>query len=166
MTKKDIDTAKITPPTVSMGDDKHKLEYNDDQVKLVCGTANADAAMTMLNQAANAQFDKDEDRINAAIALMAEIHPKDGLEGMLASQMVAVHNMAMECASRAMLPDNTVDGVNSGINRTTKLMRTFTAQMEALQRYRNGGKQKITVQHVNVEDGGQAIVGDVHKGEG
>ena len=45
-----------------------------------------------------------------------------------------------------------------------KLMRTFTAQMEALRKHRHGGKQTVTVQHVNVEDGGQAIVGTVEAG--
>jgi hypothetical protein len=33
--------------------------------------------------------------------------------------------------------------------------------MEALKRYRMGGEQKVTVQHVSVNDGRQAIVGDV-----
>ncbi|WP_162798036.1 hypothetical protein SuNHUV7_32210 (plasmid) [Pseudoseohaeicola sp. NH-UV-7] len=48
-----------------------------------------------------------------------------------------------------------------------KLARTFAAQMEALQKHRNGGKQTVTVQHVNVEGGGKAILGnDTHRGEG
>ena len=34
-------------------------------------------------------------------------------------------------------------------------------QVEALKRYRTGGEQKVTVQHVTVNDGGQAIVGSV-----
>jgi hypothetical protein len=34
-------------------------------------------------------------------------------------------------------------------------------QMEALKRYRTGGEQKVTVQHVTVVEGGQAIVGNV-----
>jgi hypothetical protein len=33
--------------------------------------------------------------------------------------------------------------------------------MEALKRYRSGDEQKVTVQHVHVSDGGQAIVGNV-----
>jgi hypothetical protein len=33
--------------------------------------------------------------------------------------------------------------------------------IEALKRYRTGGEQKVTVQHVTVNDGGQAIVGAV-----
>jgi hypothetical protein len=43
----------------------------------------------------------------------------------------------------------------------TKLARTYTAQTEALERYRTGGEQKVTVQHVSVSEGGQAIVGNV-----
>jgi hypothetical protein len=42
-----------------------------------------------------------------------------------------------------------------------KLTRTFGSQMEALKRYRTGGEQKVTVQHVTVGEGGQAIVGNV-----
>jgi hypothetical protein len=40
--------------------------------------------------------------------------------------------------------------------------QTFTAQVEALKRYRSGGEQKMTVQHVHVAEGGQAIVGNVN----
>jgi hypothetical protein len=39
-------------------------------------------------------------------------------------------------------------------------------QMEALKRYRTGGQQKVTVEHVTVNDGGQAIVGAVTHGGG
>jgi hypothetical protein len=34
-------------------------------------------------------------------------------------------------------------------------------QMEALKRYRAGAEQKVTLQHVSVAEGGQAIVGNV-----
>ena len=65
-----------------------------------------------------------------------------------------------------MLKDQTIEGVEYNINRSTKLMRTFTAQMETLKRLRMGGKQTIQVQHVHVNEGGQAIVGDVKGGGG
>jgi hypothetical protein len=44
-----------------------------------------------------------------------------------------------------------------------KLARTFAIQLEALKRYRTGGEQKVTVQHVTVNEGGQAIVGAVSR---
>jgi hypothetical protein len=42
-----------------------------------------------------------------------------------------------------------------------RLARTFPAQMEALNRYRNNGAPAVTVQNVSVQDGGRAIVGNV-----
>jgi hypothetical protein len=39
--------------------------------------------------------------------------------------------------------------------------RTYATQMEALSRYRTGGEPKVTVQHVSVGEGGQAILGNV-----
>jgi uncharacterized protein YcbX len=42
-----------------------------------------------------------------------------------------------------------------------KLARTFASQVEALNRHRGKGQQKVTVEHVHVHEGGQAIVGNV-----
>ena len=103
---------------------------------------------------------------NASMAAILEIDPQDSAELMLATQMVTVHNLTMEMSRRALLLEQTEDGVNSNINRVTKLMRTYMAQMEALNKYRNKGKQQITVQHVNVNDGGQAVIGDINQGGG
>jgi hypothetical protein len=55
---------------------------------------------------------------------------------------------------------------DSAQNAFNKLARTFAAQVEALKRYRSGGEQKMTVQHVHVAEGGQAIVGNVNAPEG
>ena len=101
---------------------------------------------------------------NAVVAALHGIRPQNELEGLLAVQMVACHNMALECANRAMLPDQTSDGVYTNVNRVTKLMRTFTAQVEALQKLRGKtSQQKVTVEHVHVNKGGQAIVGAVNQ---
>jgi hypothetical protein len=43
-------------------------------------------------------------------------------------------------------------------------MRTFTAQLDALNKYRGKGEQKMEVKHVHVHEGGQAIVGNVNHG--
>src|SRR3984957_10257646 len=52
---------------------------------------------------------------------------------------------------------------DSASNAFNKLARTFAMQLEALKRYRTGGEQKVTVQHVTVGEGGQAIVGNVNQ---
>ena len=45
-----------------------------------------------------------------------------------------------------------------------KLARTYATQVEALKRYRSKGQQIVRVERVNVESGGQAVVGHVQHG--
>ncbi len=97
---------------------------------------------------------------NDALAIVAEIAPQDGLEAMLATQMAATH-IAMMRHSTMMANAKTVKNLAVIEGIYNKLARTFTTQMEALRKHRHGGKQTVTVQHVNVSDGGQAIVGHV-----
>ena len=106
------------------------------------------------------------DFANKAITLLNGIQPQDEIEGMLAVQMIAVHNMAMETMKRGIFTDQTFQGTEALVNLATKMLRTFAAQMEALKRYRTGGQQKVIVEHVYVTAGGQAIVGVVNRGEG
>jgi hypothetical protein len=79
---------------------------------------------------------------------------------MLAAQMAAVHNATMTFAGRLNRVDN-IQQQDSAERAFNKLARTFVAQVEALKRYRTGGQQKVTVEHVTVNAGGQAIVGSV-----
>ena len=76
---------------------------------------------------------------------------------MLAAQMAAVHNATM-AAARRLAHVESLAQQDSASNMLNKLGRTFTAQVEALKKYRSTGEQSIRVQHVTVNDGGQAIV--------
>ena len=102
---------------------------------------------------------------NAAMAILNGVQPQDEIEGMLAVQMVGVHNMAMDCISKATQTER-VDFMNIYMNAATKSLRTFVTQMEAMKKYRTGGQQKMTIEHVHVNQGGQAIVGNVNQGGG
>lgn len=100
--------------------------------------------------------------LNAALQLIYGMKPKDELEGVLATQMAGVHNLAMEFMRRAMHPGQSPEGVSTNTERTVKMLRLFTSQVETLNRYRGKGQQKVTVEHVTVNSGGQAIVGQVN----
>ena len=100
--------------------------------------------------------------LSATLAGLVGIRPRDELEGMLAAQLLAAHNAGMECYRRAMLPDQTFQGRQEALNQASKLSRTFSALLEALNRHRGKGQQKVTVEHVHVHSGGQAIVGNVN----
>lgn len=127
---------------------------------------------TMARQIANSIWveDGDKDTIHrqriAAFAGAGGVKPQDEVEGMLAAQMVAAHNATMECFKRAMIPEQSVDSRDYNLNHAAKLMRAYAGMMEALNRYRGKGQQKMTVEHVHIHAGGQAIVGQVSHPEG
>jgi len=94
------------------------------------------------------------------LSVIKGIEPRDQLETMLAAQMAAVHVVSMRFA-RHFAHIETLPQQDSAERAFNKLTRTFTMQMEALKRYRSGAEQKVTLQHVSVAEGGQAIIGNV-----
>jgi hypothetical protein len=102
-----------------------------------------------------------ERQSRAALAGLIGIGPQDELEGMIAAQLVATHNATMECFRRAMMPEQTFEGRRENLNQANKLSRTYATLIEALNRHRGKGQQKVTVEHVHVHAGGQAVVGVV-----
>lgn len=100
-------------------------------------------------------------QMSGAFAALVGIGPKDELEGMMGAQLIASHSAAMECYRRAMIGEQTFEGRSENLNQANKLSRTFTMLLDALNRHRGKGQQKVTVEHVHVHAGGQAIVGAV-----
>jgi hypothetical protein len=72
-----------------------------------------------------------EQDINGVLAAVHGIGANDEIEAMLAVQMVATHFAATRALSRLRGSD-TVSQQDSNGNLAVKLMRTFTAQTEAL----------------------------------
>ena len=101
-----------------------------------------------------------ENTVNFMLSVIKGVEPRDQIEAMLAAQMAAVHMASMTFARRLAHVEN-IPQQDSAERAFNKLARTFAAQVEALKRYRSGGEQKMTVQHVHVAEGGQAIVGNV-----
>jgi hypothetical protein len=75
--------------------------------------------------------------------------------------LIAAHNASMECYRRAMLGEQTFEGRRENLAQANKLSRTYATLLEALNRHRGKGQQKVTVEHVHVHSGGQAVVGVV-----
>ncbi|WP_069308671.1 hypothetical protein [Porphyrobacter sp. LM 6] len=100
-------------------------------------------------------------KIVKALDLLESIKPAEGIETMLAAQMVGAHHAAMECLRRAMIPQQTFESRNANLNQAQRLMALYTQQLTALDRHRGKGQQKITVERVQVAPGGQAVLGNV-----
>jgi hypothetical protein len=87
-----------------------------------------------------------EGTLNAALAAVTGIAPRDEAEAMLVAQMVGVHWLAMDLLRKA----NDRPLLNDAGNLAVKLLRTYTTQLEALKRYRSAGEQRVVVQHQHV----------------
>jgi hypothetical protein len=107
-----------------------------------------------------------EKQTSAALAALVGIGPKDELEGMMAAQLIAAHNATMECYRRAMHSEQTFEGRRENLTQANKLSRTYATLLEALNRHRGKGQQKMVVEHVHVHSGGQAVVGVVEPSKG
>ena len=84
---------------------------------------------------------------------------------MLASQMIVAHVAAIDASRRALHVEQTAGGRAAYLGLARKLMTLFTAQMDALDRYRGKARtQKIVIERVLVAPGAQAIVGAVANG--
>lgn len=134
----------------------------------IAGTKNRTLNLRLINEALSTLWlpegISEEDkttRVGAAIMLLKGIKPEGEIEGMLTTQMVGTHSAAMECLRRAMLPNQTFEGREQNLKHAAKLLSIFTGQIDALNKNRGKGQQKVTVEHIHVEAGANAVVGNV-----
>ena len=104
--------------------------------------------------------------VNASLAFIEGAKPRGEVECALVMQMACTHSAAMSVLG-------TFAGAN-GYGRTiplkasaaAKLMRAYATQVETLRRLRNGNSQTVRVEHVHVNEGGQAVIGNVNPNSG
>ena len=114
-----------------------------------------------------------------AVDTAETIQAKNSVEKMLAHQLAAAHKLAMILAGQARKHTEQVgDGIYSSdlrhveyaakmTNASARMMDAFQKGTLALHKLRTGGTQTVTVQHVNVSEGGQAVVtGGINQGSG
>ena len=166
---------KAAVPTIAVGEGKDlgKLDFDHpDKYVAACllakavGTDDIEFLSGILIQLANVASKGqavDAGAVNYMLSMVKGVEPRDQIEAMLAAQMAAVHNATMTFARRLHHVDN-IPQQDSAERAFNKLARTFTAQVEALKRYRSAGEQTVRVEHVTVNEGGQAIVGNVTTG--
>ena len=100
-----------------------------------------------------------------AIDMFNDFKVEDGIEGMLAVQMIGTHHAIVECFRRAMIPDQHLEVQKVYLSQAERLMGLYARHLAALDKHRGRGQQNITVKHVNVASGGQAIVGNIDTGQ-
>src|SRR5262245_1917527 len=80
---------------------------------------------------------------------------------MIAAQMLACHDAAMDCYASALNNAKSPGLRREHLTQAGKLSRTFAMLLDALNRHRGKGQQRIVVEHVHIHPGAQAVVGIV-----
>lgn len=110
--------------------------------------------------------------LSMAVDAADTIQAVNSLEKMLAAQLATLHMLALKIATTARtfadkaadmyVPDNqrqiaNVEATRSA-NAAARASEAFQRGMLTLDKLRNGGRQNVVVQHVNVGNGAQAVV--------
>jgi hypothetical protein len=132
-----------------------------------------DASIRRADLLSQASFDC----VALGVDLAESIEAANAAEKMLAHQMAAAHEASMRLLNESLTHAQSstahthptlrtaasVEACRLG-NTAARLMRAYQEGLLTLQRLRTGGRQTVTVQHVNVEAGGRAVVGAVQAG--
>jgi hypothetical protein len=156
------DLAKAHPPD---GETRAWWE----RLKRALGTSSSafvNSSLVQLQAAARLPFGGiSETAVNAALAMIEAAAPKDEIEGALAVQMACTHTAAMAVLARLGDGHGSELRVAALGSAAARLLRAYATQVEVLRRLRHGGQQYVRVEHVYVNDGGQAVIGNVKQPE-
>ena len=119
----------------------------------------------LINLIANRDGDDVGSALNKSITLIAASDPKNQLELMLATQLAMTHITLGKSAQLLDQNYSDVQTINSLGNLYTKLSRLGIYQINTLERMKGKGQQRIIVEKINIEAGGQAAIG-VYEGVG
>ena len=139
------------PPGIS------DMENLKEKYKEITGVKDSELAIHLLSIGANAiqPFTSEEDRLNFILQVLHDSKPKDAMESRLILQVHALFLYGMSNLKRSETADMMCHSDHYA-NKAIKLLRLHNETIEALNRYRRGGEQKVTVTHAVIA--GQAVV--------
>ena len=95
--------------------------------------------------------------LSMALDTAESIGANNAVEQMIAHQMATAHRISLDLMAEAANMRNPIEKCRL-INTASKLMDICQKGLTTVHKVRNGGQQTVTVQHVQVGDGGQAVV--------
>ncbi|MFO8240064.1 MAG: hypothetical protein R6T90_03590, partial [Dissulfuribacterales bacterium] len=104
------------------------------------------------------------EKINFVLAYVAAQNPTSLLEAQLLVQLHASHRLCLRMLQKAG-QETWPESIDKYTNIAMKLSRGYKQGIEALAKYRRGGKQYLYIERVNVEKDGQAVIGNMEGGK-
>lgn len=123
------------------------------------GTVNVALADEVISRGADAmpQNRNRAHNLNVQLQSLNDLEPQDVIEARLVAQMTVLHAQGMEYLRKAENSEMLCH-LEAYQKVAIKLLRLQNETIDTLMRYRRGGEQRVVVQHVNVSNGGQAVV--------
>lgn len=154
---------KALVPTKSQVREEQKLDSMIAAIPDATGIKNRDIADRIVCQVGESLLSPSrqttDSRLIKAIGTLGEVGPQNGTEAMLSAQMIAAHEAAIHF-TKLGAAQTRLEGIEVCARQAARFMRVFNEQLEAMQKLKGKtGQQKVTVEHVHVNEGGQAIVG-------
>jgi hypothetical protein len=97
------------------------------------------------------------DVLEMALDAAATIEAQISVEKMQAHHLALAHKMAMHFGALALKENNVELACKLG-KASLAAMHSYTQGQDSIHRARRGGRQIVTVQRVNVNDGGRAVI--------
>jgi len=167
--KGETDNTIIKSVDVNYGFENRKKpeKFYEQAICELTGTANKELAEDMIKSGVLALhgYDNQSDRNNIIYQALAEYQPRDQHEARLCIQATTLYSQGMSCFAYSEVEQN-IPKCEFYLKNATKLLRLHNETIEALNKYRRGGTQNVIVQHVQVNDGGKAVVGNMVSGGG
>jgi hypothetical protein len=109
-----------------------------------------------------------DEKLGSALDLAAAFKPQDGVQGAMATMCASLFFGANAMIQRSANPQLPPQLSVAFAKTAARLSDAFTSMSEAIQRRQGGGAthQRVVVEHVTVQAGGQAVVGAVSSGKG
>lgn len=145
-----------------IGETEHLREKYFATISKATGTLNEHLGIHLILQLQNATPNGVEiAQIAEAIsAALVEMTPKDPIEGMMITQLIALHNQMMEFMRRSLKENHYEQIIDLNINRYSKLNVRFLHTLEMLNKYRQGGSQSLHVGNLTINQDGKAVIGN------
>jgi hypothetical protein len=122
------------------------------------GAVALDASAERLRLVTQVGVDTAAMAIDAAVTISAS----NSLEKMAAHQMALLNKVAFDYAHKAAMHPDTQTQVKL-MNVSIRAVETYQRGLLTIKRLRSSGDQRIVIERVNVEAGGQAIVGNIER---
>jgi len=137
------------------------------RLKKALGTVSPDFILATLRQIEIASRLPDqgtsEVAVNAALAIIEGAQPRNEIEAVSAIQLACAHAATMQIFNS--LRNQSGRQQIALATAAAQLIKASAIQSEQLRKLKGGQSQYVRVEHVHVNDGGQAVIGNVKAGK-